>query len=82
MSLRMCSRLVAATALSVLCWTVAVAQPATPERPNILFIYTDDHSYRTVGSYAGSYPWVQTPNLDRLASQGVRFEYAYIGTWC
>ena len=52
------------------------------KRPNILFIYTDDHSYRTVGCYPQSYPWVQTPTIDRLAKEGVRFEYAYIGTWC
>lgn len=51
-------------------------------RPNILFIYTDDHSYRTVGCYPQSFPWVQTPTMDELARQGVRFEYAYIGTWC
>ena len=55
---------------------------AAAERPNILFIYTDDHSYRTVGSYPQSYPWVRTPHMDRLAAQGVRFEYAYIGSWC
>lgn len=52
------------------------------ERPNILFIYTDDHSYRTIGCYPQSYPWVKTPNIDALAARGVRFEYAYIGTWC
>jgi arylsulfatase A-like enzyme len=51
-------------------------------RPNILFIYTDDHSYRTVGAYPESFPWVETPNIDRLASEGVQFGSAYIGTWC
>ena len=60
----------------------AASAAATPERPNILFIYTDDHSYRTVGAYPQSYPWVKTPNIDRLAREGVRFESAYIGTWC
>ena len=54
----------------------------TPKRPNILFIYTDDHSHRTVSCYPESYPWVKTPNIDRLADNGVRFSYAYIGTWC
>ncbi|MGI9474767.1 MAG: sulfatase-like hydrolase/transferase [Rubripirellula sp.] len=52
------------------------------ERPNILFIYTDDHSHRTIGCYPESYPFVDTPNIDQLASDGVRFKYAYIGTWC
>jgi len=58
------------------------APPATPERPNILFIYTDDHSYRTLSCYKEAYPWVKTPNIDRLASQGVRFLAAYNGAWC
>lgn len=51
-------------------------------RPNILFIYTDDHSHRTVGCYPEAYDFVETPNIDALAENGVRFRYAYIGTWC
>ena len=51
-------------------------------RPNILFIYTDDQSYRTVSCYSDAYPWVRTPNIDQLARDGVRFEHAYIGSWC
>lgn len=54
----------------------------SPTRPNILFIYTDDHSHRTVSCYPESYPWVKTPNIDALAKRGVRFTHAYIGTWC
>ena len=52
------------------------------DRPNILFIYTDDQSYRTVSCYPGSYDFVQTPNIDTLARRGIRFDAAYIGTWC
>ena len=52
------------------------------ERPNILFIYTDDHSYRTVSCYPEAYPWARTPTIDGLAREGMRFESAYIGTWC
>ncbi|MDX1980755.1 MAG: sulfatase-like hydrolase/transferase [Bryobacteraceae bacterium] len=55
---------------------------ATPERPNVLFIYTDDHSYRTVSAYPEAYPWAKTPNIDKLAQRGVRFTAAYIGAWC
>ena len=62
----------------VLCARTAVAE----SRPNILFIYTDDQSHRTVGAYDEAYPWVQTPNIDALAAQGVRFRHAYIGSWC
>lgn len=52
------------------------------ERPNILYIFTDDQSDRTVSSYERAAPWVSTPNIDRLASKGVRFKHAYNGTWC
>ncbi len=52
------------------------------ERPNILLIYTDDHSYRTIGCYPQAHEFAHTPHIDELAEQGIRFEYAYIGTWC
>ena len=55
---------------------------ATPDKPNILFIYTDDHSYRTLSCYPEAYKWVRTPNIDRLAKRGVRFSAAYNGAWC
>lgn len=61
--------------------TLAAAAPET-QRPNILFIFTDDQSHRTVSCYREAYPWVRTPNIDRLAARGVRFVHAYIGTWC
>jgi N-sulfoglucosamine sulfohydrolase len=44
-------------------------------RPNILFILAEDHSAQ-LGVYGDTY--VSTPNLDRLAEQGVRFENAYV----
>lgn len=56
------------------------AEPA--RRPNILFIYADDQSYKTVGCYPEAWPWVKTPNIDRLAKTGVRFHGAYLGAWC
>lgn len=52
------------------------------EKPNILFIYTDDQSTRTVSAYEDSYHWVNTPHIDRLASEGIRFTQANIGSWC
>ena len=55
---------------------------ASPKRPNILLIYADDQSYKTVGCYPESFPWVKTPNIDRLAAAGVRFHAAYLGAWC
>lgn len=64
--------------LSLLCSSFCV-QAA---KPNILFIYTDDHSYRTLSCYEHAEPWARTPNMDRLAARGVRFTHAYVGTWC
>lgn len=53
-------------------------------RPNVLFIYTDDQSHRTLSCYAdeGARPWVKTPHIDRLAAEGVRFTTVYGASWC
>jgi arylsulfatase A len=54
------------------------AQPAA--RPNIVLIMADDLGYECIGANGGtSY---RTPNLDRLASEGVRFEHAYATPLC
>lgn len=42
---------------------------------NVLWICTDQQRFDTLGCYGNS--WVETPNLDRLAGMGVRFEQAY-----
>ncbi len=59
-----------------------LAVEATRDRPNILFIYADDQSYKTISCYQSSPEWVRTPNIDLLARNGVRFERAYLGAWC
>jgi len=48
---------------------------ATVHRPNILLLFTDQHRLSAVGCY-GPTP-CRTPNIDRLAAQGTRFETAY-----
>lgn len=53
-----------------------------PKKPNILFIFADDQSYKTVGCYPECWPWVKTPHIDALAQSGVRFHGAYLGGWC
>jgi arylsulfatase A-like enzyme len=57
-------------------------KPIITARPNILFIYTDDQSDRTVSCYEHAFDWVRTPNIDGLAAQGARFTQAHIGSWC
>jgi len=45
------------------------------KRPNILFIMTDDHTVQAMGCYGSRIN--QTPNLDRIAREGVRFNQGY-----
>src|SRR5687767_9235643 len=53
---------------------VAVAAPAL-QRPNILFIMTDDHAAHAISAYGSLVN--NTPNLDRLAREGMRFEQCF-----
>jgi len=54
---------------------LAQCSPKKSQRPNILFIFTDQQTWRAM-SCAGK-PHLSTPALDRLASEGIRFENAY-----
>src|SRR5690349_15674109 len=49
---------------------------AQEKRPNILYIMADDHASHALSCYGSKIN--QTPNLDRLASQGMRFENAFV----
>jgi arylsulfatase A len=69
-------------ASSVLLVTARLAQGADvlPAKPNILFILTDDEGWTTLGCYGNKL--VPTPNLDRLAAEGMRFTDAYVTPQC
>ncbi len=58
---------------------LAVAAMAVDERPNILLIITDDQGFSDLGSYGGE---INTPNIDRLAEQGVRLTDFYNAGRC
>lgn len=45
-------------------------------KPNILFITTDEHRFDCLGCYGN--PAIRTPHIDSLAAQGVRFERGYV----
>lgn len=61
---------------------ISVGVVNAADRPNILFIYADDHSPKTISCYEQAYPMAHTPHIDKLAEQGVRFQAAYLGSWC
>src|SRR5213592_2644731 len=63
---------------------VAPSADLPTRRPNFLFVYTDDQRWdamsvvqREQGERA-RFPWFQTPNMDRLAAEGVRFRNAFV----
>ncbi len=52
----------------------------TDERPNVILIMADDLGYETIGVNGGSS--YQTPEIDRLAANGMRFEHCYAQPLC
>ena len=73
------------TSLLLFLLLAAVAiRAATPRQPNFLFVYTDDQRWDAMSVVQrehgdkGRYPWFQTPNMDRLAAEGMRFRNAFV----
>ena len=64
------------TCLAILWVTATICSAA--DRPNILFIFTDDHAPHAIGAYDG---WLKdvnpTPNIDQLARQGMTFRNSF-----
>src|SRR5438477_3569946 len=53
------------------------SKAAEPSRPNFVIIFTDDQGYQDVGCFGS--PNIKTPNLDRMAKEGMRFTDFYVG---
>jgi arylsulfatase A-like enzyme len=67
--------------LLLLCLASLVACTQTQEeketeKPNIIFIFSDDHAYQAIGAYGNKI--AKTPNLDRLASEGMLFTNSFV----
>jgi arylsulfatase A-like enzyme len=72
------------TALILAALSLVAPAKAAIRKPNFLFIITDDQRWdamgmvqREQGDYA-RFPWFQTPNMDRLAADGIRFRNAFV----
>jgi arylsulfatase A-like enzyme len=67
-------------AIRLLLFTAAAAigslHAAAADRPNIVFIFTDDLAYQAISAYDSTLN--QTPHIDRLAKEGVRFDRCYV----
>ncbi|MBB6431003.1 sulfatase family protein [Algisphaera agarilytica] len=63
--------------LSLIVLTLCFSGFASAEKPNIVLIFADDMGYGCAGSY-GDTGLVPTPNIDRLAAEGVRFTDGYV----
>lgn len=80
-SLSPCIR-VALIAAVVFSARVSIAQLTSdsPERPNILIIFTDDQGYGDLGCYGSE--TIRTPRIDQLAQEGTRFTNSYAQVVC
>lgn len=56
-----------------------IAEQKAAEKPNIIFILSDDVGYSDVGAFGSE---IKTPNLDRLADEGIRFAHFYNMSKC
>jgi N-acetylglucosamine-6-sulfatase len=56
------------------------AEGATPAPRNVIIILSDDHRYDFMGFHEQAPPFLQTPNLDRLAAQGAHLRNAFVTT--
>src|SRR5699024_1127477 len=59
------------------CSDKKVTNESELNRPNIIWIMADDHSYQTLSAYDDRY--IQTPNMDQIAEDGVRFTNSFVG---
>lgn len=54
-------------------------EPQKPHKKNVIFILSDDHRYDFMG-FMGKVPFLETPNMDRMAKEGVHLENAFVTT--
>jgi arylsulfatase A-like enzyme len=65
-----------ASLLGLLLLAATPSHAATTTRPNLLFIFSDDHAQHAITAYGSKVN--QTPHIDRLAREGVRFSHSFV----
>ena len=58
----------------VLLGVLIVARVSSAAPPNIVFIFSDDHAYQAISAYQDPRGLIETPHIDRLAREGMRFD--------
>src|SRR5687768_1384664 len=64
------------TLLAAALLLLGFSSQAQTKRPNIIFIFSDDHAFQAVSAYGGKL--AQTPNIDRIAKEGAIFRNALV----
>jgi hypothetical protein len=65
-------------------WPSVHSLTAAERKPNFVYVFTDDQRWDALGVVQreqgenGRFPWLKTPNLDRVAAEGIRFRNAFV----
>jgi arylsulfatase A-like enzyme len=72
------------THLLLLTLCLSTLGQAAARKPNFIYLFTDDQRWDALGvvqreqGEKGRFPWLKTPNIDRLAAEGLRFRNAFV----
>ena len=66
--------------VGILILTMAHAITVAAQKPNVIVIFTDDQGWGDLGCYGS--PNIETPNIDRMAREGIRFTSFYAAPFC
>lgn len=73
------SSVLAAMAIALIT-TSAIQEESQAKPPNFIVVFTDDQGYGDLGCYGS--PDIRTPNIDRMAAEGMRFTSFYAAPFC
>ena len=59
-----------------------MAQSAEVKKPNVVMIFCDDHAFQAISTYGDSRKLIETPNIDRIAAEGVRYTQWHTTALC